>query len=202
MHEHQPPTEYRRHYSLESARLEKLLSLWLEEEKMRPHFTVIATEKRLEVDFAGLHFKITIDRIDKLDDGSELIIDYKTGLAHISDWFSERPDEPQMPLYCSVYNHDIQAIAFAKVNLQKIGLEGVGALHDDWPAIKRLTLTTIEGDDPWQQQKALWRQQLTLLAEEFKQGYAAVTPKEGACDYCSLPSLCRIHLHQTRENEP
>jgi hypothetical protein len=34
------------------------------------------------------------------------------------------------------------------------------------------------------------------LAEEFKQGYAAITPKEGACQYCHLPSLCRIRLHQ------
>ena len=168
---------------------------------MRPHFTVIATEKRLEANFAGIQFNVTIDRVDKLDDGSEIIIDYKTGQVHISDWFSERPNEPQMPLYCSVYDSDIKAMAFAKVNLQKIGIEGIGAVNDDWPAIKRLTFTTIEGDDPWQQQKALWRQQLTLLAEEFKQGYAAVMPKEGekTCEYCHLSSLCRIKLHQPRE---
>jgi ATP-dependent helicase/nuclease subunit B len=202
LHEQQPPAEYSRHYSLEAARLEKLLSVWLEQEKMRPHFTVIATEKRLEANFAGLHFKVQIDRIDKLDDGSEIIIDYKTGQAHISDWFSERPNEPQMPLYCSVYDSDIKAMAFAKVNLQKIGIEGIGAVSDDWPAIKRLTFTTIEGNDPWQQQKTLWRQQLTLLAEEFKQGHAAVTPKEGekTCEYCHLPSLCRIRLHKSAEN--
>ncbi len=199
LHEQQPPAEYRRHYSLEAARLEKLLSIWLEQEKMRPHFTVIATEKRLEADFAGLQFKVQIDRIDKLDDGSEIIIDYKTGQVHISDWFSERPNEPQMPLYCSVYDSDIKAMAFAKVNLQKIGIEGIGAVSDDWPAIKRLTFTTIKGEDPWQQQKTLWRQQLTLLAEEFKHGYAAVTPKEGekTCEYCHLPSLCRIRLHKS-----
>lgn len=198
LHEQQPPSEYSRHYGLELARLEKLLALWLEQEKTRPHFTVIATEKRLEVDFSGLQFKVTIDRIDTLDDGSEIIIDYKTGQAHISDWFSERPNEPQMPLYCSVYDSDIQAMAFAKVNLQKIGLEGIGAVNDDWPAIKRLTFTTVKGEDPWQQQKMLWRQQLMLLANEFKQGYAAVTPKEGekTCEYCHLPSLCRIRLHQ------
>ncbi len=202
LHEQQPPAEYSRHYSLEAARLEKLLSAWLEQEKMRPHFTVVATEKRLEADFAGLQFKVQIDRIDKLNDGSEIIIDYKTGHVHINDWFSERPNEPQMPLYCSVYDSDIKAMAFAKVNLQKLGIEGIGAVNDDWPAIKRLTFTTIEGDDPWQQQKALWRQQLTLLAEEFKQGYAAVTPKEGekTCEYCHLPSLCRIHLHKSAEN--
>ena len=57
---------------------------------MRPHFTVIATEKRLEATFADLTLQVQIDRIDKLDDGSEIIIDYKTGLVHIEDWFSTR----------------------------------------------------------------------------------------------------------------
>ncbi|MCD6045672.1 MAG: nuclease family protein, partial [Gammaproteobacteria bacterium] len=201
LHEQQPPSEYSRHYSLELARLEKLLSLWLEQEKMRPHFTVIATEKRLEAHFAGLQFRVTIDRIDKLDDGSEIIIDYKTGQVNIQDWFSERPNEPQLPLYCSIYDSDISAMAFAKVTLQKIGMEGIGAINDEWPAIKRLTFTTVEGADSWQQQKALWREQLALLADEFKEGYAAVTPKEGACNYCHLPSLCRIHLHQNMEKQ-
>lgn len=201
LHEQQPLAEYSRHYSLELARLEKLLFQWLEQEKMRPHFTVIATEKRLEVDFAGLQFKVTLDRIDRLDDGSEIIIDYKTGSVSIQDWFSERPNEPQMPLYCSVYDSDIKAMAFAKVNLQKIGFEGIGAVNGGWPEVKRLTFTAVEGDDPWQQQKTLWRQQLTLLAEEFKHGYAAVTPKDGACGYCHLSSLCRIHLPQNGESQ-
>lgn len=201
LHAQHPPAEHRRHYTLELARLEKLLALWLEQEKTRPHFRVIATEKRLEANFAGLQFKLQIDRIDKLDDGSELIIDYKTGQVHIDDWFSDRPNEPQLPLYCSVYDSDIKAMAFARVHLQKMGIEGVGLLNEEWPAIKRLSLTMVEGSDPWQQQKNLWREQLTLLAEEFKSGYAAVSPKEGAntCQYCHLPSLCRIHLDRNTQ---
>lgn len=200
LHEQQSPSEYPHQYRLEQARLEKLLTLWLEQEKARPHFTVVATEKRLEVHFADLHFNVQIDRIDRLDDGGEILIDYKTGIVSIQDWFSERPNEPQMPLYCSLYDSDIKAVLFAKVHLQKMGLEGVGDLKTDWPAIQRLSFTPLEGDNPWQQQKALWRQQLTALAEEFKQGYAAVTPKEGACEHCHLPTLCRVHLQQNGEH--
>lgn len=201
LHEHRPLSEHARHYSLELSRLEKLLHLWLEQEKMRPHFTVISTEKRLEADFAGLQLRLQIDRIDKLDDGSEIMIDYKTGSVQIDDWFSERPNEPQLPLYCSLYDSDIQAIAFAKVSLKKIGIEGVGLIQEEWPAIsvKRLVLTKIEGIDPWQQQKNIWKEQLNVLAEEFKKGYAAVNPKEGkiTCQYCHLPSLCRIRQQAT-----
>ncbi len=204
LHKQHPPLEYGRHYALELARLEKLLSAWLEQEKIRPHFRILATEKSLDVDFADLKFTVQIDRIDRLDDGSQIIIDYKTGEAHISDWFSERPNEPQMPLYCSVYDSDIKAMAFAKVKIQKISLDGIGSITENWPAIKRLTLNVEKGTDPWEQQKMLWREQLTLLANEFKQGYAAVNPKDGekSCQYCQLPSLCRVRLnHSTRSEE-
>jgi ATP-dependent helicase/nuclease subunit B len=195
LHQNYPIEENKQHYELELARLQKLLSLWLEQEKMRPHFTVIATEKRLEATFANLTLQVQIDRIDKLDDGSEVIIDYKTGLVHIEDWFSTRPNEPQLPLYCSLYDGDIKAMAFARVNLQKINIEGIGQLSQEWESIKRLSLSIDTKEDPWQQQKIVWQQQLTALAEEFKLGFAAVMPKEGeeTCRYCHLPPLCRIH---------
>ena len=195
LYQHYPPEENKHHYELELTRLQKLLALWLEYEKMRPHFTVIATEKRLEATFADLTLQVQIDRIDKLDDGSEIIIDYKTGLVHIEDWFSTRPNEPQLPLYCSLYDSDIKAMAFARVNLQKINIEGVGHISQEWAAIKRLSLALDTKEDPWQQQKVIWQQQLTALAEEFKLGFAAVRPKEGeeTCRYCHLHPLCRIH---------
>ena len=79
--------------------------------------------------------------------------------------------------------------------IQKINIEGVGHISQEWAAIKRLSLALDTKEDPWQQQKVIWQQQLTALAEEFKLGFAAVRPKEGeeTCRYCHLHPLCRIH---------
>ncbi len=194
LHERQPPDEHPQHYYLEMARLEKLLWAFLDSEKQRPDFTVLASEQRLDVFFAGLALGLQIDRIDRLDDGIELIIDYKTGNVQSEDWFSERPNEPQLPLYCQVYSGPVKALAFAKVNVQAIQIKGVGHLTQEWPAIKPLALQPSDLIDPFEQQKKIWQTHLSALAEEFKQGLASVSPKEGpkTCQYCDFGRLCRI----------
>src|SRR5690554_341004 len=83
---------------LEKERLVRLLTLWLEQEKTRPPFKVIAVEEAQDIVFSGLQLKLRIDRIDQLESGDLLLIDYKTGSPKMKSWLSERPDEPQLPL--------------------------------------------------------------------------------------------------------
>src|SRR5690606_14489700 len=91
----QRPAELGAFYcSLEQERLARLLHAWLEQEKTRPPFTVVAIEEQRTVNFAGLILQLRIDRIDQLDSGECLLIDYKTGSPKIKSWLGERPDEP------------------------------------------------------------------------------------------------------------
>ncbi|MDZ7781696.1 MAG: PD-(D/E)XK nuclease family protein [Halioglobus sp.] len=80
---------------LESDRLRALLREWLDVESQRGEFVVAAREKRGEVTLEQLRLSLRVDRIDTLADGSQVIIDYKTGSARIADWLGVRP--PQRP---------------------------------------------------------------------------------------------------------
>src|SRR5690606_6401842 len=69
--------------ALERERLEGLLWEWLQQEKTRPPFSVVAIEEQRRIHFAGLTLQLRIDRIDQLDSGELLLIDYKTGSPKI-----------------------------------------------------------------------------------------------------------------------
>lgn len=90
-----------RSHALEAERLQWLLSDWLALEAQRPAaFQVLACEKSHEVDIAGIQVKLVIDRIDQLDDGRQLILDYKTGRQqNVRSWAQDRITEPQLPIY-------------------------------------------------------------------------------------------------------
>ncbi len=85
--------------SIERERSINLINDWLNIEKIRPPFTLVAQETQLSIDLSGLKLQLKIDRIDRLNDGSIMLIDYKTGLTHLKSWFGDRPQQPQLPLY-------------------------------------------------------------------------------------------------------
>ncbi|MGI9292897.1 MAG: hypothetical protein ACR2PS_02860, partial [Pseudomonadales bacterium] len=68
---------------LEQARLQTLLTMWLEKEAQRLPFTVKHCEYELEADIAGRPKRLRIDRIDELEDDTQLLVDYKSGAVSI-----------------------------------------------------------------------------------------------------------------------
>ncbi len=178
--------------ALEQARLIRLALNWLQLERQRAPFEVAAVEKAREVSLAGLEMKIKADRIDRLESGGEMIIDYKTGKASVSDWFGERPNEPQLPMYAMTADQEVTALAFATLRTGELALKGVSRDKDVAKDIK-------PGEVDWYAQQKLWRDELNCLGENFRHGHAEVNPKDAfrhnskACMYCDLGPLCRIN---------
>lgn len=171
---------------LESERLCRLLGEWLAQERERPAFRVIAIEQTLHIQFQGLPLTLRIDRIDQLENGECLLIDYKTGQPSLKSWQGERPDEPQLPLYAATTQGDIAAIAFAQINSKAMKWLGTGALSIDHPGI---------ANTAWHDQLTQWQQVLTHLAQDFIHGDARVDFKnQQAQDYAlELIPLNRIY---------
>jgi hypothetical protein len=67
---------------------------------------------------AGLTFDLRLDRIDRLNDGSLLVIDYKSGDVSPKSWELPRPDDVQLPLYAGFAldgEKRLGGLVFAKV---------------------------------------------------------------------------------------
>lgn len=170
---------------LESARLQILIHTWITAELNRAPFNVIAQEKQIALQLAQLQVRVRLDRVDELDTGEKIIIDYKTGHVTPANWFGDRPFDLQLPLYAMHYKNEVAALAYAKLRAPQPQWLGVAAHGDLIPA---LTIKKI----PWSEQLEQWQTQLTDLADEYVQGVATVTPQKEACAQCHLHAFCRI----------
>jgi len=185
---------------LEAARLSRLLDLWLEVETRRGQaFEVIACEQEAEVEIEEIRVKMIVDRIDRLDDGRQIIIDYKTGAAiDIKNWAESRITEPQLPIYAALVNDEVAAVVFAKVLLDKPGFAGVADEKDILPGIHGIGDDKQKIFDPaefpdWIAVVTHWRERLHAVAKEVKQGQAGVVfADESALQYCEVLPLLRL----------
>ncbi|MBN2690098.1 MAG: PD-(D/E)XK nuclease family protein [Gammaproteobacteria bacterium] len=172
--------------ALEIKHLQYLIYKWLDVEKERPPFTVLSQEQDLSASLQNLKIKLRIDRIDQLEDGSIILIDYKTGNVSTSAWFGERPDDPQLPLYLLNSQREISGILFAEITPHNPKFSGLTAHDYKIPGVKIA--------NNWQELITDWHKTLTSLSKEFENGIAKVEPKKGeqTCRNCHLQALCRI----------
>ena len=174
---------------LERQRLQRLLSEWLDIEKSRSEFTVAGIEAERIVALAGFEVRVRADRIDQLPGGGQIIIDYKTGQLKSRGWEGERPDEPQLPLYCATSDHPVAGAAFAMIRTGELRFRGLTASDVSLPA---LTKMSSDPAVPFQEQLFEWRQVLQRLGEDYRTGKADVDPRKDACENCGLRAFCRI----------
>lgn len=189
----QTPGYYRR---TEKARLIMILQQYLQLEKKRPSFQVVALEQEQFFEFAGMQFRLRCDRIDQDENDQFILMDYKTGEFKLTELWGERPSAPQLGLYFLAWQHyQPQAIGIIKLSLGKC--EWVG-LHQEFTGIEGIKqLTELrEKNIPsrWEELTSYWHNQLYHLAQAFKSGSASIDPIQGkqSCQFCHLQSICRV----------
>lgn len=197
-----PRTWTARFTGLEKERLLILARDWLAQEQRRAPFEVIACELDQEITLEGVAVRTRIDRIDRLPGGSEVIIDYKTGRAGVSDWLGERPDDPQLPLYAVTRDADVAGIGFGVLKRgPEFGYRGLARDENvlpDTPAFadsrQARQLAGADALPAWTALLDGWRDTLDGLARRFRDGDARVAPKTPqTCRYCEQHALCRIY---------
>lgn len=197
MQQYKPVALSGRFAQIEQQRLVRLIREWLQEEKKRDPFTVIAIEENCNIQVGDLILHGRLDRVDELGNGQHIVIDYKTRKQSIQTMMGERPDEPQLPLYLVVTEEQQAAgIAFAAVKLGEMGFAGIGRDADLLPGIKAFSgLNGSKQFNSWEELIVTWRHHLTSLADGFSSGDAKVNPKNfpTTCEYCDMQLFCRIY---------
>ena len=190
-----PKTFTRRFTRIESLRLQSLAFEWLVNEKGRAPFTVQSLEQKREADINGIRVHLMIDRVDELADGRRLVIDYKTGKVSPAQWFGERPEEPQLPLYSAVEGENVCAVLFGQIRADGTGFNGVVEEDGLIPGLPGRSRQLKEAMEQWPAVLQEWDATVKRLAADFKAGRAEVDPKKPATctsSFCELSALCRI----------
>lgn len=206
------PAQIREHMptlylELEETRLIRLITEWLLFEKTRLPFSVEAVEAKTLVTITGLTMNLRLDRVDRLHDGSQLVIDYKTGTVDPKSWDLPRPEDVQLPIYKLFGLAPLQpslfetfggpangGLVFARVRTGNVCFAGrvadaretlIPELNSNSALVKR-NLTAAE--------ELAWKNYIEGLVQDFIRGRADLNPRDypATCERCGLQSVCRI----------
>tara|TARA_B110000114_G_scaffold72210_1_gene76558 strand:- start:1259 stop:3868 length:2610 start_codon:yes stop_codon:yes gene_type:complete len=184
---------------LEGDYFKNLLYQWLCYEKLeRPRFSVIESEQKYLVKIGQINFNVKIDRIDQYEDGSRLLIDYKTGSeVPISQWKKSPITSLQMPIYIVFTGiENISAAGIGYVHNNDVKLVGLSSYAQE-PIDGTITVFSKEKlkthEDQWSDLLASWEVDIYKLASGYLSGDARVIyNKEDELKYCSVKPLLRI----------
>lgn len=194
---------------LEGERLQELLAVWLDVEARRAPFRVIACEERHSLDIEDLPVRVVIDRVDELDDGRLVVIDYKSGRNVSADsWAEPRIGEPQLPIYAALAFPDraVAAVALARVTRDEPAFLGVAASDGLLPEVKALDAQRkryAEDEFPdWETLRRLWAERISEIAREVRDGVAAVVfADDKSIEYCDVRPLLRVAERKAQFDE-
>jgi ATP-dependent helicase/nuclease subunit B len=173
---------------LERERMAKIAREWLELERRREPFAVSSIEEKRQLTVGTLEFDSRIDRMDKLEGGGHVLIDYKSArFLSTRDWEGPRPDDAQLPLYAAAASEDLAAVAYAKVRPGDMRFVGFSKGPN--------TLPSVKAADSWNGILVQWKKDAEALSKSFAAGEAQVDPKDGlaTCRLCEMQTLCRVY---------
>ncbi len=128
-----------------------------------------------------------IDRVDELEDGRWLVIDYKSGRATSLKWSGEDFDAVQLWLYAFALEQRLSAalagLAHFALRSEQVAYKGMVSEDSLLPGHKAVASLSALREEA--------EQRIQQWAEDFSQGAASVAPRPKACQHCELPLLCR-----------
>ncbi len=164
--------------ALRHSLVDRLL-VWLEFERGWPGGRIAGLEWRSQGRLGGLEIDVRIDRMDRLEDGRVVLMDYKTGaLQSPPAWARERPGDVQLPLYAVLLDGtENQAPAGAVLaGVRPGGMKRYGLVDDPGRFAAGVSVPGKPSGGlgkalpDWRMALGQWRTALEGLLEEFRRG--------------------------------
>ena len=183
----------------ERQRLTTLIAVLLRQELRRAEsaeFTVAALEESQDRELGGFPLRVRMDRIDRLDDGRLIVIDYKSGAARAFRPLDERPRQAQLLAYAVLAAGEVAGVAAVHLGADEIRWRGAAAEASLLPGLGRGRAPSA----PWPQLLEHWRRVVARLVRDFAAGVCVVDPLPDACQSCQLPAFCRVAAGRMNES--
>ncbi len=186
---------------LEAARMRSVVQAWLEAEQQRLPFSIVELEQLQETTIANVPIQYRLDRVDRLQDGKLIVIEYKTGVIQPARLLDDRLTTPQLPFYMTRYTHEAlgapAGAALCRLGADELSWIGLAAAQEvDMPLQKKRLPRGLQAEE-MEERIDQWRIQLQLLEQEFATGHAAITPYRGlqTCRNCDFSAVCRYAVN-------
>ncbi len=181
-HERHADAVLRSLLALERERLAALLDAFLDTETARRPFAVESVETELGFVAHGVRLGLRTDRVDRLADGSLLVIDYKTGAdAPLLDRGGELVDL-QLAVYAAALAAPVGGLAIVQVAGAGVRWRAIGASVDQDP------LEPAE----WGELLSRWQRRVDAAVEAFAAGDVRVNVASPGEEARPLGLLSRV----------
>jgi ATP-dependent helicase/nuclease subunit B len=172
----------RRILALERRRLRGLLATFVAEECQRTDFSIAEVERAIDYHAHGVHLGLRFDRLDRLPDGSFLIIDYKTGAPKNLLSKDGKPVDLQLVVYADALQQEVGGLALINIDSRSISYKGAGG-SVEWGPLD---------SEAWPQQLDQWRASVHQALQEIAAGDARINLLLSSADGRRLNILSRL----------
>jgi probable DNA repair protein len=170
---------------LERNRVIEVVTRFVRMDAARGDFTIAALEGELELQHDTLALKLRFDRIDRYDDGSIAILDYKTGAAKQLLLRDGSVKEPQLFVYAAATDELVAMLALANLDSREVGFSGAGRGFTD--------------EDSWPELLDAVRSEINVACDDLIAGDVRIVAEQGAGKARRLNVLSRYtELHRDR----
>jgi ATP-dependent helicase/nuclease subunit B len=125
-HERHADAMLRELLRLERERAARLLKQVVAQDTDRTPFRVVAVEQALEAMIGGVRLRLRIDRLDRLDAGGIVILDYKTGARRRLIGGDGEPKDYQLVVYACAVAESVAGLGLINVDSRVVDIDAVG----------------------------------------------------------------------------
>jgi ATP-dependent helicase/nuclease subunit B len=177
-HERNSDDVLRRLFALERRRVAALLSAVLTQESARSPFAIAQVEYSIDAMIGGVPLRLRIDRIDRLDDGRLVILDYKTGMRRRLLDRDGEPKEIQLVVYACALEQAVAGLGLVNIDSRSVSIDAAG------PA--------FAADAEWDRSLGGWKHRVEAAARAMQRGDVRINANQDIQSSRPLSLLSRI----------